>query len=127
MRLRVTCENLQRTPALESSVRDHVRMLEEIHRPILGCHVIIERSVFAHNETFPFDITVELKVTGCEICAHRASREDQCDLYVALRDTFEVAKRLLQDHERACGCLGARASGFAAEGRARPVTINASP
>jgi ribosome-associated translation inhibitor RaiA len=106
--LRISFRELQSTRALESRIRDHLMRLERFHPPILQCHVIIDASAPHATKAAAVEITIELKVPGCEICVHRAPGPDQDDLYIALRDAFDAAKRLLRDHVRACECRGIR-------------------
>lgn len=46
----------------------------------------------------PFDVKIDLTVPGSAICVHseRAEHEAHMDVYLALRDAFDAAKRLLQ-------------------------------
>jgi len=99
---------LQSTRALESRIRDHLMRLERFHPPILQCHVIIDGSAPRSTKVAAVEITIELKVSGCEISVRRAPSPADDDLYIALRDAFDAAKRLLRDHVRACECGGMR-------------------
>jgi ribosome-associated translation inhibitor RaiA len=106
--LRISLRELQSTRALESRIRDHLMRLERFHPPILHCHVIIDASAPHATKAAAVEITIDLKVPGCEICVRRTPNPAQDDLYVALRDAFDAAKRLLRDHARACECRGMR-------------------
>lgn len=101
--LKITFRELSRSTALEARIQDHLMRLERFHPPILHCHVILDASVPLSNAS-TLDITIELKVPGCEICVHRAPTPAHEDIYVALRDAFDAAKRLLRDHARVCEC-----------------------
>jgi ribosomal subunit interface protein len=101
--LRITCHKLRSTPALKARICEHLLRLERFHHPILTCHVILQARTEARAEE-AVEITIDLKVPGCEISVHRVPSESQLDMYVALRDAFDAAKRLLQDHVRTCPC-----------------------
>lgn len=106
--LRISFREMQSTRALESRIRDHLMRLERFHPPILHCHVIIDASAPHTTKVAAVEITIDLKVPGCEISVRRAPSPAQDDLYIALRDAFDAAKRLLRDHVRACECRGIR-------------------
>lgn len=106
--LRISFRELHPARAVESRIRDHLMRLERFHPPILHCHVIIDASAPRSTKTAEVEITIELKVPGCEISVRRAPNPAEDDLYIALRDAFDAAKRLLRDHVRACECSGIR-------------------
>jgi ribosome-associated translation inhibitor RaiA len=106
--LRITLRDLQSTRALEPRIRDHLMRLERFHPPILSCHVIIDASPPRPTKHAAVEITIDLKVPGCEISVRRAPSPAEDDVYIALRDAFDAAKRLLRDHARVCECRGER-------------------
>ena len=106
--LRTSFREMQPTRALESRIRDHLMRLERFHPPILNCHVIIDACAPRATKQAAVEITIDLRVPGCEISVHRAPSPADDDLYLALRDAFDAAKRLLRDHARTCECRGAR-------------------
>ena len=100
--LRITFRHMQPSPAVEARVREHVDRLERFHDRITGCHVVIEAPPAHRNNGAPFDVRIDLTVPGSEITVRsgRAEHEAHVDVYVALRDAFDSARRLLQDHAR---------------------------
>ena len=106
--LRISFRELQPTTALESRIRDHLIRLERFHPPILECHVILDASAPLSTKEAAADVTINLKVPGCEISVHRAPTAMQEDVYIVLRDAFDAAKRLLRDHARECECRSSR-------------------
>lgn len=54
------------------------------------------------NKGAPFDVRIDLTVPGGEIAvrSERAEHAEHADVYVALRDAFDSARRLLQDYAR---------------------------
>lgn len=83
-------------------MREHVERLERFHGRITGCHVVVEAPPAHRHKGAPFDIKIDLTVPGGEIPvrSERAEHEAHMDVYVALRDAFDSARRLLQDHAR---------------------------
>lgn len=101
--LRITFRHMEASPALEERIREHVVRLERFHRRITGCHVVVIAPAGRSQKGAPYDVRIEIMVPGREIVAHRESGGDagHTDVYVALRDAFEAARRQLQDLENA--------------------------
>lgn len=102
--LRITFRHMEPSPAVEARVREHVGRLERFHSHITGCHVVVEAPPAHRHKGAPFGVKIDLTVPGAEIRVHseRAEHEAHMDVYVALRDAFDAAKRLLQDRARKC-------------------------
>lgn len=100
--LRVTFRHMPRSAAVEARVHEHVGRLERFHQRIIGCHVVIETPAGHRRKGAPFSVRIELALPGGEICVDtgRAEHEAHMDVYVALRDAFDAAKRRLQEHAR---------------------------
>lgn len=100
--LRITFRGMEHSPAVEARVREHVDRLERFHDRITGCHVIVEAPPGHRHKGAPFDVKIDLTVPGREIAvrSERAEHETHMDVYVALRDAFDSARRLLQDFAR---------------------------
>jgi ribosomal subunit interface protein len=93
---------MQSSPAVAARVREHVERLERFHDRITGCHVVIEAPPAHRNKGAAFDVKIDMTVPGGEIAvrSERAEHEEHTDVYVALRDAFDSARRLLQDDLR---------------------------
>jgi ribosomal subunit interface protein len=93
---------MRTSPAVEARVREHVERLERFHDRITGCHVVVEAPPAHRNNGAPFDVRIDLTVPGGDIAVRsaRAEHEEHVDVYVALRDAFDSARRLLQDYAR---------------------------
>ena len=100
--LRITFRHLEPSPAVEARVREHVERLERFHGRITGCHVVVEAPPGHRHKGAPFDVKIDLTVPGRDICvrSERTEHEAHMDVYVALRDAFDAARRLLQGHAR---------------------------
>jgi ribosomal subunit interface protein len=101
--LRVTFRHMDPSPALEERVREHLDRLERFHDEIIHCSVVVDAPPGHSQKGAPFEIKIDLSVPGKEISVRSdgARRESHTDAYVALRDAFENAKRVLQDFELA--------------------------
>jgi ribosomal subunit interface protein len=100
--VQLTFRNLERTQALEDSVRGHAEKLELFHDRIIGCHVLIEQQHRHHHRGNHFHVRVEVTVPGAELVASRDPDEHHAhtDAYVAIRDAFDSMRRQLEDFAR---------------------------
>jgi cold shock CspA family protein/ribosome-associated translation inhibitor RaiA len=100
--LRITFRHMEPSAAVEARVREHVQWLERFHERITGCHVVIESPPAHRRKGASFDVRIDLTVPGGEVCvrSERAEHPPHMDVYVALRDAFDDARRLLQDYAR---------------------------
>jgi cold shock CspA family protein/ribosome-associated translation inhibitor RaiA len=98
--LEVTFQNLAHSNAIEADVRERVDKLGRFHSHILSCRVVIEAQ---HRQPATsgsvYHVRVEASVPGALIAAHDEvqQRRFQEDIYVAIRDAFDRARRELED------------------------------
>lgn len=95
--LQVSFREMPRSEALEDHIRQKAAKLEEFHSGITSCRVTVEQSGKHHQQGHVFTVHVKVHVPGKEIIANRDHHED---VYVALRDAFDAAKRQLEDTVR---------------------------
>ena len=95
--LRITIRNVEHSEALEAHIRDKAKKFDEFFDHIISCHVVVEMPHRHHHQGKQFNVRIDIGVPGSEIVVNRDHHED---VYVALRDAFDIAKRLLEDHAR---------------------------
>jgi len=95
--LQITLRDMQHSDALEARIRGALRKLERLHSCIIGCRVVVEAPHHHHRQGRQFVVRLDLAVPGGEIVVNHDHHED---LYVALRDTFNAARRQLDDYAR---------------------------
>ena len=95
--VQVTYQGLQSSSALDEAVRERAAKLEQFHARIVSCRVVIEQPARSQQQGKQFVVHVNLKVPGHEIAVNRDHHED---VYVALRDAFDAARRQLEDFAR---------------------------
>jgi ribosomal subunit interface protein len=95
--LQITIRDIEHSDALETHIRDKVSKLEEFFNRIISCRVVVEMPHKHHNQGKHFTVRLDIGVPGSEIVVNRDHNED---VYVALRDAFDAAKRQLEDHAR---------------------------
>jgi ribosomal subunit interface protein len=93
--LRITVKDIEQTEALETKIREKAGALSRFYDRITSCHVTVESPERRHHKGKLYNVHVLLHVPGEEIVV---SREPNEDLYVAIRDAFEAAKRQLQEY-----------------------------
>jgi ribosomal subunit interface protein len=100
--VRITFRHLQPSPAVEARVREHVERLERFHHRITRCQVTVEAPAAHRHHGAPFNVKISLSLPGAEINVHSERTNDPAhtDVYLALRDAFDIAKRSLKDHAR---------------------------
>ena len=95
--LQITIRDMEHSEALETHIRDKVNKLEEFFNHIMSCRVVVEMPHKHHQQGKQFNVRIDIGVPGSEIVVNRDHDED---VYVALRDAFDAAKRQLEDYVR---------------------------
>lgn len=95
--LQITFRDIERSDALEAHIRDKAEKLETFFEPIMSCRVVVEMPHQHKHQGKSFNVRIDIGVPGSEIVVNRDHHED---IYVALRDGFDAAKRQLQDYAR---------------------------
>lgn len=95
--VQVTYRGMDSSAALDAAVREKAAKLEEFHPRIMSCRVVVEETARHKAKGKPFAVHVDLKVPGGELAV---TREHDTDVYVALRDAFDAARRKLEDFAR---------------------------
>ncbi|RFC31840.1 MAG: ribosomal subunit interface protein [Candidatus Nitrotoga sp. MKT] len=95
--LQITVRNIEHSDALETRICDKAQKLEEFCKHIMSCRVVVEAPHKHHHQGKQFNVRIEIGVPGNEIVVNRDHHED---VYVALRDAFNAAKRQLEDYAR---------------------------
>ncbi|MBL0928060.1 MAG: ribosome-associated translation inhibitor RaiA [Phycisphaerales bacterium] len=104
MRIPVTIafEGVPESDAVEQAVWKHAAGLERFFDRITSCRVTVARPQHHRHKGELYSVRVDLTVPGEEIVVSREHRFDHAheDVYVALRDAFDAARRRLEDHAR---------------------------
>jgi len=95
--MQITIRDIEHSEALESRIRDKVKKLDEFFDHIMSCRVVVEMPHKHQHQGKQFNVRIDLGVAGGEIVVNRDHAED---VYVALRDAFDAAKRQLEDYVR---------------------------
>lgn len=100
--LKVTFRGIEPTEAIEAKIRERVERLERYYDGIVGCHVTIETPHRRQHKGKLYGVRIDLTVKGGELLINREPDAHHAheDLYVAIRDAFDAARRRIQDHAR---------------------------
>lgn len=101
--LEVTFRHMEPSPAAEARIAEKVAKLEQIYSQITRCHVVIEAPHEHHRQGKLFHVTLDITVPGSEIVINRGHNHQSHaheDVYVAIRDVFDAAKRRLEEYAR---------------------------
>ena len=93
--LQITICGIAPSEALESRIRSKAEKLEEFFDHITSCRVTVEEPHKHHHQGKQYNVRIDISVPGHEIVVNRDHHED---VYVALRDAFNAAKRQLEDY-----------------------------
>lgn len=95
--LQITIRDMPQSEALEAHIRDKVQKLDSLFEHVISCRVVVEAPHRHQHQGKEFTVRIDLGVPGSEIVVNRDHHED---VYVALRDAFDSAKRQLEDYAR---------------------------
>ena len=95
--LQITFRGIEHSEALEAHIREKTDKLETFFEPIISCRVVVELPHQHKHQGRFFNVRIDIGVPGSELVVNRDRHED---VYVALRDAFDAAKRQIEDYGR---------------------------
>ncbi len=100
--LQITFRNVSPSESIERCIRDRAGSLDQFSDRIMACRVVVEARHRRHHQGSLFHLRVDLTVPGDEIVVSRepALHRTHEDVYVAIRDAFDAARRRLEDYAR---------------------------
>jgi cold shock CspA family protein/ribosome-associated translation inhibitor RaiA len=100
--LQLAFRNMEPSTAIADEVRGRVDWLEEFCPNIVSCHVVVEVPHQHHRHGNQYKVRIGLIVPGEEITVSREPPEhaEHQDVSVAIRDTFDSARRRLEEYAR---------------------------
>ena len=100
--LQISYREVTPSPAIEDAIRERAGKLDELYGRITGCRVLVESPHRHHHQGRLFHVRVEVTVPGRVIVVNREPQDNHAheDVYVAIRDAFNAAKRQLEEHVR---------------------------
>lgn len=101
--LEVTFRHMEPSAAAEARIAEKVAKLEQFYDKLTRCHVTVEAPHEHHRQGKLFHVSIDLTVPGAELLVtrgHNHQSQAHEDVYVAIRDAFDAAKRRLEDYAR---------------------------
>jgi ribosomal subunit interface protein len=100
--LRITFRRLAPTPAITTYVQTRAQKLEQLHRQITALRVAIESPHRHKSHGQHYRVRIDLTVPGADLVVTRSPEAHVAneDLYAALDDAFDRAKRVLVEEVR---------------------------
>ncbi len=95
--LQITNRNLELSNALESEIRKRAEKLDKFYNRITRCKVVVESPHRHSHQGKMYHVQIVMTVPGAELVVKRNPHED---LYVAIRDSFNAARRQLEDYSK---------------------------
>jgi len=83
-------------PVIETEIRKRAVKLDALCPGIISCHVVADIPHRHHQHGNNFRVRIDIKVRRNEIAVARDG--SQKDIRLVLREAFDVARRLLQEH-----------------------------
>jgi ribosomal subunit interface protein len=97
IQLQITSRNIELSEAIRSEITKKAEKLDKFHERITRCRVVVEAPHRHHHQGIKYSVNINMTVPGGELIVKKQSHED---LYVAIRDSFNAAKRKLEDFAR---------------------------
>lgn len=100
--LQITFRGIPHSDAVEARIREKVEKLEKFHSHIISCRVSVEAEHKHHHHGNQYHIRIDITTPRKELVVSREHHDKQAyeDVYVAIRDAFNAAKRQLEDYSR---------------------------
>ncbi|CAL1239187.1 HPF/RaiA family ribosome-associated protein [Candidatus Methylocalor cossyra] len=100
--LQVTFRNMDPSEALEQNIRERAEKLNHFYDRLMSCRVMVEAQHRHHRQGNLYHVRLDLTVPGGELAVSRDPAQDHAheDVYVAVRDAFDAARRRLEDFAR---------------------------
>lgn len=98
--LQLTFHNVKASAAVEEKINENVQKLQRFYNRIINCRVTVDAPHRNQRKGNLYHVKIELSVPNGELIVnHNPSDEvSHADIYVAIHDAFDAARRQLQDY-----------------------------
>ncbi len=93
--LQITSRNVSLSENAEQSIREKAAKLDQFYDHIMSCRVLVESPHRHQQRGNHYNVRLDITVPGSEIVIKREENED---LYLAIRDAFDAAQRKVKEH-----------------------------
>ena len=100
--VQVSFRHIEYSAAVATAIRKRAAKLEKFFNRIIAMRVVIEPSGRRQRQGRLYHLRIDMTVPGGEIVVRRdpSLRQSHENIYVAIRDAFDVARRQLEDYVR---------------------------
>ncbi len=95
--LQITARDVELTDVIRAEIAEKAEKLDKFYDRIMRCRVVVECPKRHLKDGKLYTLRIIIKVPGGELAV---KREQNKDLYVAIRDAFDAARRKLEDFSR---------------------------
>jgi ribosomal subunit interface protein len=95
--LQIRAHGVSISDVVKEDIREKAASLDQFSDQIMACRVTVNSPSRRQHQGVRYNVRVDLTLPGDEIVVKRQLHED---LYVAVRDAFDSARRLIEDYER---------------------------
>ena len=95
--LQISTRKISLSKTAINVIKSKTKKLERFYDKIIACRVVVETPHRHKNQGSLFNVSIDLSVPGSELAVKREAHED---IYVAIRDAFEAARRQLLHYSR---------------------------
>jgi ribosomal subunit interface protein len=95
--LQVTFRNFPPSEAIEAHINEKAAKLDRYYDRIMSCRVVVDSTQRRRHQGKLYGVRIDITVPRKELAV---TREENEDVYVAIRDAFDVASRRLEEHAR---------------------------
>ena len=100
--LLITFRHMEPSSAVEARIRERCHKLEQFAEHVTCCRITIEAPHMPHHKDGLYMVTIDitLPVEKQGVSRHLDQHHTHEDVYVAIRDAFDAARRQLEDYVR---------------------------
>ncbi len=95
--LQVTFRNIPSSEAIEANIAEKASKLDKFYDRIMSCRVVVDSTQKRRHQGKLYGVKIAITVPRKELAV---TREENEDVYVAIRDAFDHAGRRLEEHAR---------------------------
>ena len=95
--LNITSRDFPLTEAIETLIRQKTDKLEKMFDRITECNVVIESPHNKQRKGKIYTVRIDVKIPKADLVV---KRQPHNDIYVAIRDAFQTAQRLVEDQQK---------------------------
>lgn len=92
--LKITDRSMGLSEAAREDIREKSELLKKYYDRIIRCEVIVDAPHRHHSKGLLYEVRINITAPDAEMIIKRETDED---LYVAIRDAFDAARRRLED------------------------------